>query len=167
MTRYAAAVLTLTLFVLSIHAQDRGASTPQERAQALRLTRALESDPLNRDASAARRWLTIWIASVPDITVQVCGAFVKPLMSANKNYSPEIFAQSMFSSAAFVIEHPDQKDNDEAKYLAGLEGSLRAYESIHKAKPKVQWALLDELIVKRDAGELPEYVRAVMPDCTN
>lgn len=165
MTRNTVAVLVFVLLALSAGAQDRGPSTEKERAQAVRLTRALETDPLHREAPNARRWLTVWIASVPDITVELCGEFVKPLMGVNKNYSSEIFTQSMYSAAAFVIEHPDQKDNVEAKYLAGLEGSLRAYESFRKAKPKVSWPLLDELIVKRDAGQLGEYVRETMPKC--
>ena len=167
MAKFAASVLAFTLLALSLSAQDRGPSTPEERAQALQFIRALENDPLHRDARAARGWLTTWIATIPDITVQLCGEFVKPLLGADKNYSAEIFTQSMFSSTAFVIEHPDQKDDAEAKYLAGLEGSLRAYESIRKSKPKVRWALLDELIAKREAGQLAEYVRETMPKCTN
>jgi hypothetical protein len=165
MSRITVSVLVFVLLALSATAQDRGPSTEKERAQAVRLTRALETDPLNPQSSNARMWLTTWIASVPDITVSLCGEFVKPLMSAKKNYASEIFAQSMFSSAAFVIEHPAQKDDEEAKYLAGLEGSLRMYESIRKAKPKVSWPLLDELIVKRDAGQLAEYVHEKMAKC--
>jgi hypothetical protein len=165
MSRIKVSVLVFVLLALSATAQDRGPSTEKERAQAVRLTRALENDPLNPQSSNARMWLTTWLVSVPDITVSLCGEFVKPLTGTKKNYSSEIFAQSLFSSAAFVIEHPDQKDDQEATYLAGLEGSLRMYESIRKAKPKVSWPILDELIVKRDAGQLAEYVREKMPKC--
>ena len=154
MPKVVAAIGLFLLLALPVVAQDRGPSTPEERSQAVRLTRALESDPLNRSARDARAWLTMWLAAVPDITVQVCGEFMKPLLDDKRNYAAEIFTQSMFSSAAFVIEHPDEKDNAEAKYLAGVEGSLRAYESIRQAKPKVKWPILDELIAKRDAGQL-------------
>jgi carboxypeptidase Q len=161
-------VLVASLFVLSalpLCAQDRGPSTAEERAKAVQLTRALEADPLNGKARDARAWLTVWIISVPDISVKLCGQFMSSVLGAKKNYSSEIIVQNMFSTAAFVIEHPDQKDNEEAKYLAGVEGALRAYESIRKTKPKVKWPILDELIAKRDAGELAAYVREKMPAC--
>jgi hypothetical protein len=165
MRKLLTAVLLTAFVVLPLAAQDRGPSTPEERKQALELTRALENDPLAPKARDARQWLTVWLVTIPDITVQVCGEFIKPVLGAKKNYGPEIFTQSMFSSAAFVIEHPEEKDNVAAKYLAGVEGSLRAYESIRKAKPNVRWPVLDDLIAKRDAGELATFVRAKMADC--
>lgn len=166
MRRFAAFLLFLVLCRPSVLlAAERGPSTPEERAQAVKLAHALEADPLAREARDSRAWLTVWIASVPDITVSLCGAFMRPVLESKKNYAPEIFTQSMFSSVAFVIEHPDQKDNEEAKYLAGVQGSLKAYESIRKTNPKVQWPVLDELIAKREAGTLAAYVKEKMPEC--
>ena len=167
MTKVLAAIGLVLFLAQPVAAQNRGPSTPEERMQALQLTRALERDPLSRGARDARAWLVVWLTTVPDITVQVCGEFMKPLLGDKRNYAAEIFTQSMFSSAAFVIEHPDEKDNPEAKYLAGVEGSLRAYESIRTAKPKVKWPILDELIAKRDAGQLGQYVRERLPACSN
>jgi hypothetical protein len=142
--------------------QQRGPSTPQERARAVNLTRFLEDDPLNEKAPDARRWIFTWLAAVPDITVNVCSDFLKPLMDKDKNYSSEIFGQSVYGSAAFIIENPDKADDDEAVYLAGLESSLKTYESILKVKPKAKWPFLDELIEKRGKGELDDYVREVL-----
>jgi len=162
-------LVAFTLCVLiafgAVSAQERGPSTPEERAHALTLVRALEADPLGRDARDHRAWLTVWISTIPDISVPVCAAFLPPLLETKKNYASEIFIQGMYSGAGAVIEHPELNTNDEAKHLAGVEGSLRAYESIRKAKPKVRWPLLDELIAKRDAGELAAYVREKMPGC--
>lgn len=159
-----ALIVVTVILAVTIHAQDRGPSTPEERAQALRLIRALEVDPLHAQAKDARAWLTVWIATVPDITVPLCGAFLGPLSGAHKNHSAELVTQMMFSSAAHVIEHPEQKDL-EAKYLAGVEGSLRAYEAIRRQKPKVKWPAMDELIAKREAGELQAYVHSKMQAC--
>lgn len=146
-------------------AQKRGPSTPEERAQAVRLTRALEADPLNKDAKSAREWLTLWLVEVPDISVTLCTDYLSGLYEKkkdrDKNYAPEIATQMMFSSAAFMIEHPDQATDDIAVNKAGLEGSLKAYEAILQAKPKVQWAFLDDLIAKRDKGTLEDYVREI------
>lgn len=146
-------------------AQERGPSTPEERSQAIRLTRGLEADPLHKDAKDARRWLTLWLIQVPDITVTLCTDYLSPLYdkdkNKDKNYAPEITMQMMFSSAAFMIEHPDQVKDEVAVNKAGVEGSLKAYEAIAKAKPKVKWTFLDELIERRNKDTLDVYVREI------
>ena len=55
----------------------------------------------------------------------------------------------MFSAASFVIEHPDQARNKVAVYTAGVEGSLKAYQSILKALPKQHGPAFDDLILKQ------------------
>lgn len=161
----AASVLLLLASVLL--AQDRGPSTPEERARVVKLTRALEADPLGRDADKSRQWLSVWLTTVPDITVPVCGEFLHPIFETKlwSKQASMIFVQSMYSSAAFLIEHPDAKDDQAAIYLGGLEGSLRAYESIRKSTPGLSLPFLEKLLVKRDAGELMAYVREKMPAC--
>lgn len=143
-------------------AQKRDPSTPEERGRAANLTHFLEGEPLSEAARDSRRWLMTWLAGVPDITVKPCPDLMKPLVEKETNYSAELLAQSIFGSAAFIIEHEGEANTDEAVYLAGLESSLRAYESILKVKPKAKWPFLDELIEKRERGELDDYVREVL-----
>lgn len=143
-------------------AQKRGPSTPQERGQAVNLTRFLEDDPLNAKADDARRWLFNWLDDLPDISVTICPDFLRPITGKDENYSLEIFAQSIYGSAAFIIENPDRASDDEAVYLAGLESSLKVYEAILKVKPKATWAFLDGLIEKRNKQELDDYVRDIL-----
>ncbi|HEV2913678.1 MAG TPA: hypothetical protein VGX92_10390 [Pyrinomonadaceae bacterium] len=147
--------------VQSSRAQKRGPSTPEERAKAVQLTRALEADPLARDSKDARRWLVTWLTDVPDITVTICPDYLRPIFNQDKNYAPDLFFQMTFSSAAFIIEHPDQANDAVAVNLAGVEGTLKAYEAILKAKPKARWPFLDELIERRSKGTLEEYVREI------
>jgi hypothetical protein len=161
-------VVATAIFMLSsvVEAQQqRGPSTLEERAQAVRLARMLEANPLDPQAKDARKWLTVWLIAVPDISVAVCGSFMDPLLKSKKDFAPEIFTQSMYSTAAFVIEHPESKDDTEAKYLAGVEGSLRAYESLKKTNPKLDWPVLDDLIARRDANTLAAYVHEKTPSC--
>jgi hypothetical protein len=68
----------------------------------------------------------------------------------------------MFSSAAFIIEHPDQANDRKAVSQAGLEGSLKTYESILKTRPNAKWPFLDGLIQKREKGELGAYVSDIL-----
>lgn len=43
-------------------------------------------------------------------------------------------------------------------YTAGVEGALRVYEALQKSKPDAKFAFLDDLVVKRDQGQLFDYV---------
>jgi hypothetical protein len=165
MRRFAVSAIVILMLSSVLQAQERGPSTAEERAQAVRLARMLEANPLDPHAKDARKWLTVWLITVPDISVAVCGEFMGPLLNSKKDYAPELFSQSMYSTAAFVIEHPESKDDSEAKYLAGVEGSLRAYESVKKTNPKLHWPVLDDLIARRDANTLAAYVHEKAPSC--
>jgi hypothetical protein len=145
----------------SVQAQKRGPSTPEERAKVIQLVHALESDPLNKDSADARRWLLTWLTDVPDVSVTICPDYLRPIFGKDKNYSSELFFQMTMSSAAFIVGHPEQANDDVAVNKAGVEGTLRAYEAILKVKPKARWEFLDELIARRDKGTLEEYVREI------
>ena len=148
--------------------QKRGRSTPEERAKAVQIARALETDPLQTGNKDMRSWFTLWLTEVPDITIQVCGEELGPVFSESnrdKNFVSEIFGQSMFSATSFVIEHPKQANKKVAVYTAGVEGSLKAYQSILKTHPDARWPFLDDLILKQQTGELPKYVEKATAKC--
>jgi hypothetical protein len=157
---FALAVL-LVCIAQKTPAQERGPSTPEERAKAVQLAHQLETDPLGKNAKEARSWMLRWLINVPDITVTACTDYFAPLPDKDKNYSSELVIQMSLSSAAFIIEHPDQAKDDVAVNKAGLEGTLKAYEAILKAKPKAKWPLLDQLIERRNRGTLEDYVREI------
>jgi hypothetical protein len=46
-------------------------------------------------------------------------------------------------------------------YPAGLEGALRVYEVLLKSRPDARLAALDDLLAKRDRGELAAHVEKV------
>ncbi len=153
-----ASSLTL-LFWLSFAQGQPRPSTPEERAKVVEIARSLEADPLGDQAKDQREWLVRWLIEVPDIHVKACSSLLGPVMDSKKNYSSELFAQTLASAAAFVITNPEKANDDVAVYTAAVEGSLRAYESILKVKPKAKWPFLDDLLEKRSKGELGEYVR--------
>jgi hypothetical protein len=165
--RNAGLVMGIVLLVaISSYAQKP--STPEERAQAVKIARLLETDPFHKDAKKMRQWITLWLIEVPDITVELCGSYLGPTASSDKNYSSEIFTQMGFSSAAFKIEHPDQAGDRIAANLAGVEGALKIYESILATKPKIKSEFLHSLVEKRNKGELRAYVEEVtIAKCTN
>jgi hypothetical protein len=153
-------LLALSLFLPAVAAaQQRGPSTAEERARAVERAHRLETDPFNADAREWRLWLLTWIDEVPDITVNICN-LLSPLSGTNRRFAREIVLQTIFSGAAFIIENPDKAAvDDDAAYIAGVRGALKAYESILKDRPEARWHFLDELIEKREKGELDDWVR--------
>jgi hypothetical membrane protein len=135
-----------------------GLSTPDDREKVVSLTRSLERDPLGETAPANRQWLRKWIIDVPDIKVYACDDLVGHGLGDNYPYSTEVKLQPMFSGAAFAIEHRDKARDHHAQYHAGVEGALRVYEALLKFKPDAKSAFLDDLLAKRDRGELADHV---------
>ena len=156
-------LMFVSIFCLTVVAQNkRGPSTPEERATAIKVARLLESDPFHKDAKKAREWFLLWLIEVPDISVEICTDYLSGLYgSKNKNNESELVTQMTYSEAAFMIEHPEQAKDKVAVSLAGLEGTLKMYEAILKSKPKAKIDFLDQLITKRDKGELKAYVEDI------
>jgi hypothetical protein len=148
--------------------QKRGPSTPEERTKAVQIAHALETDPLQADNKDMRSWFTLWLIEVPDINIQLCGEELGPVFSESnhdKNFVSEILGQRIFSATSFVIEHPEQANKRVAIYTAGVEGSLKAYQSILKTHPEATWPFLDDLILKQKTGELSKYVEKATTKC--
>ena len=146
-------------------AQKRGPSTPEERRRAVEITTLLENDPLNKNAKALSRELLIWLIEIPDITVTICTGMLGDYAQIKGEYKGTITTQLSFAETKFVIEHPEQANDEYQVYLAGVEGVLRTYQNIKKAKPKVRLEPLEQLLMKQQAGELPEFIKNAMVEC--
>ena len=71
----------------------------------------------------------------------------------------------MFSSGAYIIEHPGTAPDGIEAYLAGVEGTLRAYEALLGQNPKSRHVFLDELLAKKASRALRQYVTDIVPEC--
>lgn len=149
-------------------AQDhRGPSTADERQQALDYIHNWMADPLGPQAKDQFAWVFKWLADVPDLTVHVCTILDK-LPKGDKKDSGTIFGGEFMAQAAFVIENPDKRDDRMAEYQAGVEGALHVYEELLKANPKDRQPYLDDLIQRRDAGTLAQFVKErAAAECKN
>lgn len=139
-------------------AEARGASTPEERARFIALVRALETDPLAANANATRQQLRDWTIEVPDIRFKACPALLGEVIGTDYPYSREINLQVLLSGAVLTIENPGKARDHVAVYTAGVEGALRAYEAMVTSTPNAKLAALDDLILRRDRGELVDYI---------
>ncbi len=163
----------ITLFSLGLfiagpaNAQQaqRGPSTADERTRAVKIAHQLEDDPLAKDAKDNRQWIIQWIIDIPDITVTVCDDYFGTIPKAPRAHMREIVSQMTISSAAFMIEHPDKAKDEQAVAVAGLLGSLKAYQSILKGDPSARWPFVDKVIMMRDEGKLDDYVSDTRRKC--
>jgi hypothetical membrane protein len=140
------------------HAEARAPSTPEERARFVALVRLLERDPLAANANATRQQLRQWAIDVPDIRFKVCPDLLSHAVADDYPYSREVNLQVVLSGAVLTIEDPGNARDDVAVYTAGVEGTLRAYEVLVKSRPDAHLAVLDDLIEKRDRGELVDHI---------
>jgi hypothetical protein len=160
-----ALIITCGLCANSTFAQKRGPSTPEERKRAVEIATLLENDPLNKNAKALSRQLLIWLIEIPDITVTICTGMLGDYSQIKGDYAGTITTQLSFAETRFVIEHPDQANDEYQVYLAGVESVLKTYQNIKKAKPKVRLEPLEQLLVKQQAGDLPEFIKNAMVQC--
>lgn len=146
-------------------ATPRGASTAKERVKFVRVARNLELKPLAFGAVQQRQWATEFIVRVPDLHLEICdGVISAPLQLANQNYNNQLSMQFVYSSAAFMIEHPKVKDPVKIQ-TAGVEGTLKAYESILKVDKNARFEFLDGLMQQKQEGQLEHYVASVSHTC--
>ena len=147
-------------------AAARGPSTPAERKKAVETTRRLERYPLSPSANADRMWLLKWIVDIPDINVRGCSGPLDALIQDDgSRYGKQLYAQSMFGMTAFMIEHPQSKEDWVAVQTAGVESTLRAYQSLLAAEPGARWEELDALLEARREGKLHDLVEQTMEGC--
>jgi len=146
------------------HARDQ--ATPEEKQKYIEVSQKLEADPLGPAAAEDRKWALTFVFEVPGFGLKVCTAFLVPLLKSDMKYSKEINLQTLISSAAFMFANPEKAQDQDNVYVAGLLGSLRTYESILKQHADAQFKFLDELIRKRDEGELGKYVQKKKRECS-
>lgn len=159
----AAALLLLCTPAL---AGARGPSTPAERKKAIELTRKLERLPLAQSSNRDRAWLLQFIVEAPDFEVKGCSGPLDVLARKEDGpYARLLYVQSVFGMAAFLLENPKKTGDWAAVQTAGIESTLRAYESILKADPDARWKELDRLATARKQGKLRALVEKEMARC--
>lgn len=146
-------------------AEDRTASTPEERARFVAEAKKLEAHPLAEGARGARQALLEWIINVPDVMVKTCANMLSPIRGDDYPYAGIITFHEVLSAGIFAIEHPDEAQDDVAMYTAGVLGTLRAYELIVASDPDARHKFLDKLVDKRNSGTLTKYVAKIAKKC--
>jgi hypothetical protein len=148
----------------STGAASRRPSSAAERLAAATAARKLEADPLGPGADA-RRKTALLVLEAPDIQVKIC---VNMLASFANEKAPNhlvLLEQILFSTMAFMIERPEQVTDDEACYLAGVLGALKAYRRVLAAEPGSRSPFFDKLVKLQKRGAVEAYIRKESAAC--
>lgn len=164
-TRLAAILATLLALAPAL-AAARGPSTPAERKRAIEATRRLEREPLGQGAAGDRRWLLQWIVEIPDVQVRGCSGPLDALaLDEGDRFGKQLYVQSVFGMAAFLIENPKRGEDWLAVQTAGVESVLRAYRALLRKAPAAHWDELDALLVIQRQGKLAGVLEEAMEGC--
>lgn len=140
-------------------------STPEDRQRLVAIAHKLEAAPLDPALAPERLWAVNFAIAAPDVHVRMCPTLLSDLRRPRYKYRSEISEQLLISSAAFLIEHPDQADNYRAQSVGGMEGVLKAYSAIIKADPQATAKSLDALLEKQREGKLADAVWEIAKSC--
>lgn len=154
--------IIFALLVIAIGAQITFAQSQKEkdRTAFISNTKLLEKKPFDAGAPAARQWGFKWVADTDEVTVGLCSETMKLIPEKKNKFKSELFLQFTFGMALFQLEHPDQKSDEVAGAVAGLESALRAYEAMVAENDKAKNEGMDALLAKRSNGGLKALVEA-------
>ncbi len=154
--------LSLLLILLSISPVLGRVSQPRvqnESEMLIKTVALLEEKPFDKEANKMREGAMKWLIQTDKVSVTLCSMMISQVEDKYK-YKSDIFTQYTLGMGAFKLTNPEKAQDEAAIQLAGIESSLRFYEAIVKEKPKTKSAFMDELLAKRSAGSLSEYVAA-------
>jgi hypothetical protein len=156
----------VSLLTLAGAGTSGSSSTAEERQRVVTIAHKLEAAPLDQTLYPERDWAKQWVIENPDVRIRMCGQLLAGLRSPKYQFRLEIGTQMILSSAAFLIEHPDQAGDHLAENVGGVQGVLKAYSAILKTNPDAHAASLDDLLQKQSKGQLTDSVRETIKVCS-
>jgi hypothetical protein len=147
----------------------RGPATPEEIAHVEQIAATADKDPVAAMTSADGRWFQKWTYEVPDYNFGPDKAAFWLMNGAAKGeFKRVVVFQHAVSTAAYQVKHRIQDpakspESLDATTVAGLEGVLRAYESMLATRPAIRSPELDAALAARDKGTLPQFVAGLPP----
>lgn len=162
-------VISSGLLATSAALAERGPATAEEKERVVKLAAAADKDPMGVMRSADGRWFEKWSDEVPDYTFGPdAGVFWFYNGVAKADLMRVLRFHHMLTVASYQVQKSitdPMRDPAvmEAKTIAGIEGLLRAYESLLAKNPENKVQAIDDLLVVRDKGGLSDFVKKLPP----
>lgn len=151
--------IIFALLLISLTAQVNFAqNNPSDKETLIKAAQILEAQPFHEKAKEFRTWAMRYIIETDDVSITVCSQMFSSIMDKKNKNADELLAQYSMGMAAFKLANPDKVKDENSAQLAGTESMLRAYANMVKEKPKTKFQALDDLVTKRDKGELKKFV---------
>ncbi len=149
-------IFLLLIFCVTLTAQKSFAQET-EKEKFIRAAKFLEENPLDKNAKDVRTWAFVWAADTKDVTAIICGGTASPFLDKKVKFGSEMLHQYTIGMVAYKLQNPTSTDENAAQ-LAGVESALKVYEKLVADKPKGKSKTIDDLIAKRNNGELAKFV---------
>lgn len=165
----AALLISVSLTVPASAQSGRGPTTPEEIAHVAQIAAATDKDPLAMMTSPDGRWFQKWTDDAPDYNFGPDKALYWLMTGAAKGDLKRVAVfQHAVSTADYQLKHhiTDPRKTPESLdpiAVAGLEGVLRAYDTMLPAHPDIRTPAMDAAVAARDKGTLAQFVAALPP----
>jgi hypothetical protein len=155
----------LLISALGISAFRGEPTSPETRARMIKLIGQLESDPYVDNGKEIRREVMVWLIDAPDISVSPCPHVIGDIKKMRDDDGALLVTQLVFSEAKFILEHPDKASDKLAVSLGGVEGVLRTYSAMKKARPSLTVGEMEHLVEAQSQGRLDAVVGEGLSQC--
>ena len=159
-------VLALAISGATLPALAAQQTSPETRAEMIRLIDTLEKHPNDPNAREMRGKVLSWLADAPDVTVTMCDKFLGIEKFNPDEAGGELVLQQPFAEAKFMLENPDKASDEMAVHLAGVEGALRTYAVMKAEDPKLVIPAMESLVKLQAQQKLPEYIAQAIEKCS-
>jgi hypothetical protein len=156
--------LSIFVVIFAVLMLVDSASAQSDKELAIKAARAVETSPFDKETIKMSERAERWVTETKDVTVGLCGGVVGQFTDEKYKYKNELLTSYDLGMAAFKLENPAKAADEKAAQLAGVESVLKTYEAILKEKPKATNKWTDELLAKRNSGDLRTLIDSI--DCS-
>jgi len=161
-TSFACAIVSTLLATVALAATP---TSPETKAEMIRLIDGLEKSPYDAAARDTRGAVMQWLIEAPDVSVTICTALLGDLDELDQDGGELFSSQLPFSEARFILENPSMAEDEQAVHVAGVEGMLRTYANMKAAKPEVRIRHLEKLVKLQAEKKLDGFVKDAIEKC--
>ena len=151
--------------VLATVASAATPTSPETRAEMIRLIDALEKQPYDPGVRDSAGKVMTWLVEAPDVSVTICTALLIDLDQLEQDGGEILSMQLPFAEARYILENPSKAEDEHGVHVAGVEGVLRTYAAMKSAKPDLKVRPMEKLLTIQADKKLDSFVTEALEKC--